>query len=80
MTVEFIAHRFMVSDVDDPDIHAAQPLYEWQQSEAGKWMMENSNPTPLWERQRDNLTYGTRYVIKAYLTPKLHMYWKLKYD
>ena len=80
MTVEFIAHRFMVSDVDDPDIHAAQPLYEWQQSEAGKWMMENSNPTPLWERQQYNLTYGTRYVIKSYLTPKLHMYWKLKYD
>jgi hypothetical protein len=80
LTITVIAHRFNVGDVEDPDIYAGQPIYEWEQSEAGQWMMQNSDPTPLWQREHNRLTYGTEYVIKAYLTPEKYIYWKLKYE
>jgi hypothetical protein len=38
-----------MGDVEDPEIYAAQPIYEWQQTEQGKWVMEHAN----------NLTYHT---------------------
>ena len=42
-------HSFSMGDVDDVDIYVAQPIYEWQQTEQGKWVMEHAN----------NLTYHT---------------------
>lgn len=74
------AHTFTVSDVDDPDIYAAEPIFEWQNSEAGKWMMKHSNPVPSWHQETDFSTWGTRYLIRGYLTPELYTFWKLKYE
>jgi hypothetical protein len=75
-----VAHRFKVSDVEDPDLYAAEPIHEWQQSEVGKWLMENSKPEPVWTRDFDPLTFSHVYAIKGYLTPENYTYWKLKYD
>ncbi len=74
------AHTFTVSDVDDPDIYAAEPIFEWQNSEAGKWMMKHSSPVPSWHQETDFATWGTRYLIRGYLTPELYTFWKLKYE
>ena len=74
-----VAHRFTVADVEDPDIYAAQPLWEWQNSEAGKWAMENCAETPSWHRD-DAASYGYSYQVRIKLTPKQLVYWKLKYD
>lgn len=79
-TIKFIAHEFRLGDVEDPDLYAAQPLIEWEKSEPGKWLMENSDPTPEWNRVHDISTYGYRYAIKGFLTPEKYTYWKLKYD
>ncbi len=38
-----------MGDVDDVDIYVAQPIYEWQQTEQGKWVMQHAQ----------NLTYHT---------------------
>jgi hypothetical protein len=43
-------HEFNMGDVEDPDLYAAQPLYEWQQSEQGKWIMEHAVEPPFWHR------------------------------
>lgn len=29
-------HRFNLSDVEDPEIYAAQPIWEWEQTEIGR--------------------------------------------
>ena len=71
-----VAHRFTVGDVEDPDIYAAEPLWEWQNSEAGKWAMENCSETPSWHRDMDPQYYGIRIT----LTPELYTFWKLKYE
>lgn len=78
--IAVIAHKFTVGDVDDPDIYAAEPIFEWQNSEAGKWMMEHSDPVPSWHQMNDISSWSVIYCIKGYLSPENYTYWKLKYE
>jgi hypothetical protein len=74
-----VVHSFMMGDVEDPDLYAAQPLWEWENSEMGQWVMENAVETPMWQRMIDHTTYGTRYAITAKLKDADHTYFLLKY-
>jgi len=78
--ISHTVHVFRMGDVEDPDLYVAQPIYNWQQTEAGKWVMENSAPKPSWHRIISYDTYGYLYQIKAYLTHKQLTYYKLKYE
>ena len=80
VTITHVVHTINMGDVDDPDLFVAQPIHEWQQTEAGKWIMENSSPTPSWHRHMDYSTYGYKYQIRAYLTHKQLTFWKLKFE
>lgn len=62
---ELVVHTFRMGDVDDPDLYAAQPLYEWQKSEFGQWVMKNAADTPTWHRMADPTSYGYQYKITA---------------
>jgi hypothetical protein len=62
---ELVVHEFTLGDVEDPDLYAAQPLWEWQQSEFGQWVMKNAADTPTWHRHADPITYGYKYKITA---------------
>ncbi len=75
---ELTVHTFNMGDVEDPDLWAAQSLYEFEQSEKGKWVMKNSVPTPSWYRIPSH--YGWTYEIRAYLSPNQVTYYKLKYE
>ncbi len=79
-TIEHTVHTIRMGDVEDPDLFIAQPIYEWQQTEAGKYVMSNSAPEPMWLRSVNPSTYGYDYKIKAYFTPKQLTYWKLKFE
>ena len=74
-----VCHRFRMGDVEDPDLYAAEPLWQWQNSEMGKWVMANAVQTPSWHRDIDPSTYGYAYSIRAELTPKNYTYWWLKW-
>jgi hypothetical protein len=76
---EFVAHTFTMGDVEDPDLYAAQPLWTWQNTEEGKWVMENAIETPSWHRHADPITYGYRYAIKAKLKDVDYTFWCLKW-
>jgi hypothetical protein len=65
-----VVHRFRMGDVEDPDLYAAQPIHEWEQSDAGKFVMENAVDTPEWHRQLDPMSYGHQYAIVAELEKK----------
>jgi hypothetical protein len=62
---EIVVHEFTMGDVEDPDLYAGQPLYEWQNSEFGQWCMKNAADTPTWHRHADPVTYGYKYTITA---------------
>ena len=73
-------HSFNMGDVEDPDLYAAQPIYEWQQSEMGKWVMERAVDTPEWHRHIDHTTYGYRYAIVAKMKDIDYTFWQLKWS
>ena len=77
---EFVAHTFSMGDVEDPDLYAAQPLYEWQQSEVGAWVMAHAVEPPFWTRQPDMASFGYRYYVVARLKEADQTYFKLKWS
>lgn len=79
-SISYVVHRFTVGDAEDPDLYAAHPMMEWEKSDVGQWVMNNSAPTPSWHRIPDSMTYGYMYCIRAYFTPKQLTYFKLKFE
>lgn len=75
-----VVHRFRMGDVEDPDLYAAQPLWEWQESEAGKFIMENAIEPPIWQRAFDVNTYGNVYAIIAEIEKKKLSEYYLRFD
>ena len=74
-----VVHRFQMGDVEDPDLYAAQPLWEWQQSEMGAWVMERSVETPIWHRRMNNNQFHTEYAVQAFLKGIDYTFWVLKW-
>lgn len=72
-------HTFTVGDVEDPDVYAGEPLWKWQQTDAGQWVMENAEETPYWIRATDYNTWGYRYKIMARLSEQNITYFNLKF-
>ena len=72
---EVVVHEFTMGDVEDPELYAAEPLYKWEKSEEGQWIMEHAIETPCWYRIPDMLQYGYRFQVRAKLSgPRLTEY------
>jgi len=71
-------HSFTMGDVDDPEIYAAQPIYEWQQTEAGQWAMAHC-PDPKYSFNTDVHSWGHRVILYGELTDQDATFWKLKW-
>ena len=78
-TIECIVHTIKMGDVEDPDLYVADPIWKWQQTEEGQYIMKKSNPEPIWQRYNDPMTYGYTYTIRAFLKSKDYVFWSLKY-
>jgi len=74
-----VVHEFVMGDVEDPDLYAAQPLWEFERSEKGKWIMERALETPVWQRQVDHMYYGYKYKVAARLTEQDITYFLLRF-
>lgn len=72
-------HEFRMGDVEDPDLYAAQPLSNWQNSESGAWIMAHAVDVPFWHRVADPYSYGFKYLIIARLSEPDELFWTLKY-
>jgi len=70
-TIECLVHTIKMGDVEDPDLYVAHPIWEWQQTEEGQWIMKNSSPSPMWKRTFDQTSHGHLYKIHAYLNQKI---------
>mgnify|MGYP000051750242 FL=1 len=79
MAVKVIVHEFALGDVDDSDIYAAMPIYEWQQSEVGKWVAEHSTDIQCIQ-QCDHFNFQQKYRIVAVLSDQDATWFRLKYD
>ena len=72
-------HEFTVGDVEDPEIYAAEPIWDWQQSDAGQWVMENAVEKPYYIQSIDYNSWGHRYKIMARLSEQNQTFWSLKW-
>ena len=71
--------EFTIHDVDDPELYAADPLWNWQHSDQGQWVMKNALETPMWYPMQEPMNYGWRYIVTAKLTGPRMTEWLLKY-
>lgn len=74
----YLVHEFSMGDVEDPDLYASQSLWEWEKTDSGNWVMNNSEPTASWHRIPDG--YRWKYEIRAYLTSEQLMYYRLRFE
>lgn len=72
-------HRFFLDDVEDPDLWAAEPLYNWEQSDEGRWVMNNAVESPEWRRSLDYTLYRHEYIVTAKFAGAKLTEWLLRY-
>lgn len=72
-----VVHQFNMGDVEDPDLWAAQGLVEFETSEKGKWVMENT-VEPTWNRVPSG--WGWQYIITTLMDDEQYTYYSLKYE
>lgn len=77
--VSVIVYKFRMSDVEDPHLYAAGPIYDWQESESGKWVMERSISSPAHHLTPDKNFFGYEVTVSALLSPEDYTYWNLKW-
>jgi len=77
--VTLTVHSFRMGDVEDPEIYAAQPLYEWETSEQGQWVMEHAIEPPIFLFRTDYASYGYEVTIDARLQEEDATYFRLRW-
>jgi hypothetical protein len=66
-----VFHKIYMGDCEDPDLMVADPIWRWQQTDAGKFVMEHAvKESPTWHRHVDQMTYGYTYLIVAEMESK----------
>lgn len=60
--MKVMLHSFNMGDVEDVSLYAAQPIWEWQQTDLGRWATENCENLQ-WQTQPDVSTFGHRVDI-----------------
>jgi len=64
---------------DDPYVLAAEPIYKWQQTEAGKFIMEHALEKPVFHCMTEPHSLQTRIRIVATLSGKDLTFYRLKF-
>ena len=68
-----------MGDVEDPELYAAQPLYEWQHTKQGQWVMENC-ADPQYIIRPDVNTFGHKIIVHGELEDQLAIEYLLRWS
>jgi hypothetical protein len=63
-------HSFSMGDVEDPELYAAEPLWEWQQTEQGQWVIEHCSD-PRYIVRADEHNWGHRIIVYGEIEDQL---------
>jgi hypothetical protein len=77
MKAKYVLHEFTMGDVEDVEIYAAEPIYQWQQTPEGKFCMEKATDIH-WVTVIDHMIMGHRVKIIGTLEDKYATFWALK--
>jgi len=71
-------HKFNMGDVEDPEIYAAQGLWQWKQTEPGKFIIEYAQDV-TYHISLDYQTYGYLCAIRCSLEKKRYSEFLLRF-
>ena len=77
-TRTILVHEFVLGDVDDPEIYAAEPLYQWRQSAEGQWFTKHALEEMTYNVYRNEETMGFKVVVMAKLSGPALVEWLLR--
>lgn len=60
--MRFTFYKFNLGDVDDIDVYAAGPIYDWLQTQKGRWVEENATDLKFYT-EIDNLRWGYNCAV-----------------
>lgn len=66
-------------DVEDPELYAAEPLHQWEHTEKGQWLKENSYQQLTYTVENNHRTYGSQVRVWAWLKEEALTYYILKW-
>ena len=77
---KFVVHKIkIIGHSLDPEIEIAAPLYEWQQTPAGKFIMEHATQLD-WTHYLEFNSYSCVYYVVATLEANRLTEYYLKFD
>lgn len=76
---DVVVHEIRMGDVEDPDLMVADPMWRWQQTDEGQFIMSKAVEQPYWTRHLDQSYYGYVYRIVARLSDADECFWRLKW-
>lgn len=74
-----VFHTIRLGDVEDPEIYAAEPMFKWQDTEQGQWVMKHCSD-PLYRISPDPATFGFRVDIFGELEEKTAVEYLLRWN
>ena len=77
---DLVVFKFTISDGDDPDLHVAEILSEWEHSESGRWVVDHAVEIPRWYRNVNVSSYSYEFLVKAQMFEEDVIYFKLKWS
>ena len=75
-----VVHRFKIYEFEELDLHAADPIWKWQNSEKGKFVLEHAISAPEYKKKLDHISLGYEYAIIAELEKKRLSEFYLRFD
>ena len=76
---DVVVHTIQIDDVEDPDLYVAGPIWDWQESAVGKFVIEHAVGKPYWHSSFNHSTFVHQYRIVARLSEQTETFWRLKY-
>ena len=58
-----------MGDVDDVEVYAAQPIYEWLQTDQGKWVQERCEDL-TWHTLANPDIFGYSVILRGSITDR----------
>jgi hypothetical protein len=71
--------KLKMADNDDPWLYAAQPIWNWEQSEQGKWVIDHSVQPLEFSVFPCIDTYGYDVAVQATLSEQNLTFFKLRW-
>jgi hypothetical protein len=68
-----------MGDVDDVEVYAAQPIYEWLQTDEGKWVKERCKDL-YWQTIISPDTYGYSVILRGSITDQHATEYYLRFE